>query len=70
MLNNPAPMLYHNIDRRVKKENDTKKPKPVMRGLLSKAEDKMRMPKNEITEPMDRVVSYVSMIREQRETGV
>lgn len=68
MLNNPAPMLYHSIDRRVKKEVETAKPKPAMRGLLSKSDDKMRKTKDDITQPLDRVTEYVKMIRDQRET--
>jgi ribosome-binding protein aMBF1 (putative translation factor) len=70
MLTNPATMLYHNIDRRVKKEAETAKPKPTMRGLLAKSVDKMRKPQDDITQPLDRVTEYVKMIREQRETEV
>lgn len=70
MLTNPAPTLYHNINRRIKKEEETAKPKPMMRGLLSKSADKMRKPKDDITQPLDRVTEYVKMIRDQKETEV
>lgn len=70
MLTNPAPTLYRNIDRRIKKEAETVAPKPTMRGLLAKSADKMRKPKDDITQPLDRVTEYVKMIRDQKETEV
>lgn len=70
MLTNPATMLYHNIDRRIKKEAVEEKPKTKMRGLLAKSMDTIRKPQDDITQPLDRVTEYVKMIRDQRETEV
>ena len=67
MLTNPACMLYHSMDRRLKKEAETAKPKPMMRGLLAKSEDKMPNRETNIQEPMDRVASYMTMIRDKKE---
>jgi hypothetical protein len=55
------------MDRRLKKEVETAKPKPTMRGLLAKSEDKMPARQSNIQEPMDRVASYMTMIRDKKE---
>lgn len=70
MLNNPAKNLYHNIDRRIKKQTDTAKPRPASKGLLSRSVEKADNKENDITQPMERVISYVTMIRERRESEV
>lgn len=67
MLNNPAPMLYRNINQRLKKDETSKEKKPVMRGLLAKSEDKMPRKSDSIDQPMQRVASYVGMLRANRE---
>jgi hypothetical protein len=70
MLNNPAPMLYRNINQRLKKDADVNAVKPKMRGLLAQSENKMKTKpdKDRIDQPMQRVASYVAMLREQRES--
>ena len=70
MLNNPAKNLYHNIDRRIKKETPEAKPRSATKGLLSKSSERMNKQENNITQPMERVASYVTMIRERRESEV
>tara|TARA_A100000172_G_C3041206_1_gene110550 strand:+ start:506 stop:718 length:213 start_codon:yes stop_codon:yes gene_type:complete len=66
MLNNPAGMLYHSMDRRIKKDAETEKPKSVIRGLLAKSEDKMPTKDNDIGQPLDRVATYMTNIRSKR----
>jgi len=70
MLNNPAPMLYININQRLKKDEEVNTVKPKMRGLLAQSENKMKtkQDKDQIDQPMQRVASYVAMLREQRES--
>lgn len=70
MLNNPAPMLYRNINQRLKKDEEVNTVKPKMRGLLAQSENKMKtkQDKDQIDQPMQRVASYVAMLREQRES--
>ena len=70
MLNNPAPMLYRNINQRLKKDEEVNTVKPKMRGLLAQSENKMKtkQDKDTIDQPMQRVASYVAMLREQRES--
>lgn len=70
MLNNPAKNLYHNIDRRIKRQTPTAKPRSASKGLLSKSVETMDKKENNITQPMERVASYVTMIRERRESEV
>ena len=70
MLNNPAPMLYRNINQRLKQDQEVNTVKPKMRGLLAQSENKMKtkQDKDTIDQPMQRVASYVAMLREQRES--
>ncbi len=70
MLNNPAPMLYRNINQRLKRDEEVNTAKPKMRGLLAQSENKMKSKDNKdaIDQPMQRVASYVAMLREQRES--
>ena len=66
MLNNPAGMLYHSMDRRINKDAETEKPKSAIRGLLAKSENKMPQKDNDIGQPLDRVASYMTNIRDKR----
>ncbi len=70
MLNNPAGMLYHSMDRRIKKDAETENPKSIMRGLLAKSEDKMPTKDNDIGQPLDRVATYMTNIRSKRSVEV
>ena len=66
MLTNPAGMLYHSMDRRIKKDAEAEKPKSIVRGLLAKSEDKMPTKDNDIGQPLDRVATYMTNIRSKR----
>ena len=69
MLNNPAPMLYRNINQRLKRDEEVNTAKPKMRGLLAQSENKMKSKDNKdaIDQPMQRVASYVAMFKAKRE---
>ena len=69
MLNNPAPILYRNINQRLKRDEEVNTAKPKMRGLLAQSENKMKtkQDKDTIDQPMQRVASYVAMFKAKRE---
>jgi hypothetical protein len=58
------------MDRRIKKDAETEKPKSIMRGLLAKSEDKMPTKDNDIGQPLDRVATYMTNIRSKRSVEV
>jgi len=70
MQTNPAHILYNNIDRRVKESASQEKTKSPMSGLLAKTMPSKDKQENNIAQPMERVVSYVKMLREERESEV
>jgi len=70
MQTNPAGMLYHSMNRRLEKEAENEKPKPVLGGLLSKSPDRMPKKEDGVGQPLERVASYMKMIRDKKEQEV
>jgi|TARA_R100000664_G_C2733275_1_gene123368 hypothetical protein len=70
MQTNPAGMLYHSMNRRLEKEAENEKPKPVLGGLLSKSPDRMQKKEDGVGQPLERVASYMKMIRDKKEQEV
>jgi hypothetical protein len=70
MQTNPAGMLYHSMDRRLEKEIEKEKPKPILGGLLSKSPDRMSKKDEGVGQPLERVASYMKMIRDKKEQEV
>ena len=67
MQTNPAGMLYHSMNRRLEKEIENEKPKPILGGLLSKSPDRMPKKDEGVGQPLERVASYMKMIRDKKE---
>jgi len=70
MQTNPAGMLYHSMNRRLEKEIENEKPKPILGGLLSKSPDRMPKKDEGVGQPLERVASYMKMIRDKKEQEV
>lgn len=66
-LTNPAPIVYENLRFAMEQNENESKPVVEKRGLLGpKKEQQSLVPDNEITKPINRVASYIAMIKEKR----
>jgi len=70
MQTNPAGMLYHSMNRRLEQEAENAKPKPALGGLLSKSPDRMPAKEDSVGQPLERIASYMKMIRDKKEQEV